>query len=65
LKVKWGVSQIPSLEQVKGLSAELSDRAALPAHIPRMLNSLPKDTHPMTQLSMGVLALQVRLEESS
>ena len=54
------VPQIPSKEQVEGLSAELGERGrAVPAHVHNVLQALPKDTHPMTQFSTAVLALQV------
>lgn len=50
--------EIPSAEQVSELSGELRSRAALPRHVSKMLATLPKDTHPMTQFSAAVLALQ-------
>ena len=43
------------------LSAELAERgSSIPAHVDTMLTSMPPGTHPMTQFSMAVLALQVR-----
>jgi Citrate synthase, C-terminal domain len=54
--------QIPSAEQVAELSGELRSRAELPSHVTRVLRELPPGTHPMTQLSIAVLALQVRLQ---
>jgi len=51
-------SQIPSAQQVAELSGELRSRAAVPPHIAKVLAALPPDTHPMTQLSTAVLALQ-------
>ena len=52
--------QIPSKEQVDSLSAELAERGSnIPAHVDTMLMSMPPGTHPMTQFSMAVLALQV------
>ena len=54
--------QIPSKEQVEGLSAELGERGkAVPDHVHKVLKALPPDTHPMTQFSIAVLALQVCL----
>ena len=41
------------------LSAELRSRAQLPEHVGRVLSALPEGTHPMTQFSAAVLALQV------
>lgn len=52
--------QVPSKEQVDGLSAELSYRGKeLPGHVHKVLAALPAGTHPMTQFSIAVLALQV------
>lgn len=49
---------IPTLEQTRWLTAELHSRSALPAHVEPLLRSLPKDLHPMTQFSMGLMACQ-------
>lgn len=51
---------VPSAQQVRDLHSELHRRAdseAIGAAI-RAVDALPKNTHPMTQLSAGVLALQ-------
>ena len=50
--------ELPTKDQVKNLSADLMSRSAIPSHITMMLRSLPPGTHPMTQLSMGIMALQ-------
>ena len=52
--------QIPNKEQVLALSEELRSRSELPAHVPAVLKALPQGTHPMTQFSTAVLALQAR-----
>lgn len=49
---------IPTTEQVRWLSAEWSKRSAVPAHVFITLESLPLDTHPMTQFSIAILAMQ-------
>jgi citrate synthase len=49
--------QVPTNEQVEELRQELSSKASLPSHIKTLLNSLPKTMHPMTQFSIGVMAL--------
>lgn len=49
---------LPTQKQVDGLSAELRARGQLPQSVVSLLKSLPKNTHPMTQFSMAVLALQ-------
>ena len=60
LKVFSGCSdwQTPhEAAQVDGLSKELRSRAHLPAHVIDVLERLPAETHPMTQLSIA-MALQ-------
>lgn len=40
------------------VTKELADRSKLPAHVEPLIRSFPKEMHPMTQLSIAVLALQ-------
>lgn len=40
------------------LTAELHSRSKLPDHVIPLLNSLPKDMHPMTQFTIGLNACQ-------
>ena len=49
---------VPTPAEAKAVTEELHSRAKLPAHVEPLLRSLPKDMHPMTKFSMGVLALQ-------
>ncbi len=51
---------LPTPAQTASLSAELGRRAGLPPHVGAVLDALPADTHPMTALGAGVLALQPR-----
>merc|ERR1712238_477524 len=51
-------SEVPTKEQVDSLTADLHARAELPAHVKELVNSLPKDMHPMTQLIIGLNACQ-------
>jgi citrate synthase len=51
-------SEVPTKEQVDTLTAELHSRANLPSHVVPLLKSLPKDMHPMTQMSIGLNACQ-------
>jgi len=51
-------SEVPTKEQVDTLTAELHSRAKLPDHVIPLLNSLPKDMHPMTQFTIGLNACQ-------
>lgn len=48
---------IPTKAQVKALSHQWAERAALPAHVVNMLNNMPTSLHPMVQLSCAVSAL--------
>merc|ERR1712024_187478 len=50
--------EIPSEEQVRGLSKEWADRAALPSHVVNTLSNLPANLHPMSQFVMAIAALQ-------
>eukprot|EP00392_Amoebophrya_sp_AT5.2_P018564 g19126.t1 len=50
--------EVPTDAEVKALNEELSKRAAIPAHVLKTLDSVPTTTHPMTQLSICLLALQ-------
>lgn len=53
-------SEIPTKEQVDSLTKDLHERSKLPDHVVPLLNSLPKDMHPMTQFSIGLSAAQVQ-----
>ncbi|XP_063931514.1 probable citrate synthase 2, mitochondrial [Zophobas morio] len=49
--------EIPSFSQAEALSKEFASRADLPAHIVQLLNNIPADLHPMSQLSAAVTAM--------
>lgn len=49
---------VPTKEQVDTLTADLHARSQLPSHVVPLLNSLPKDMHPMTQFTIGLNAAQ-------
>jgi len=52
-------SEVPTKEQVDTLTAELHKRSSkLPSHVVPLLNTLPRDMHPMTQFSIGLNAAQ-------
>lgn len=51
-------SQIPTAEQTRSLTEELRHRAKLPSHVEPLIRSFPKGMHPMTQLSMALMACQ-------
>lgn len=50
--------EIPTAKQVSALTAEFHARSKLPEHVLPILQSLPASMHPMTQFSIGILALQ-------
>lgn len=49
--------EVPTKNQVRQLSREWSERAALPQHVVTLLNNLPNTLHPMSQFSAAVTAL--------
>lgn len=49
---------LPTEEDVREVTKEWQQRGELPDYALEVLKSLPKDTHPMTQFSMGIMALQ-------
>jgi len=50
--------EIPTDAEVKALNEELHKREALPESVIKLIDGLDKTVHPMTQLSIGLLALQ-------
>lgn len=50
--------EVPNKAQVDALSADLRARSELPDYVYKVLAAMPKGSHPMTQLSTAVLALQ-------
>lgn len=51
--------QVPSEEESRAMTDELHRRAKMtPDYIMSFIDGLPKDLHPMTQLSLTILALQ-------
>jgi citrate synthase len=57
--------QLPTEAQAKSVTEELRSRSAVPAYVKTVLEALPAGTHPMTQFSTLVLALQVKLAQLS
>lgn len=49
---------VPTTSQVDSLRADLAARSKLPEYVISTIDALPVDMHPMTQLSMGILAMQ-------
>ena len=50
--------EVPTAEDVAEITKEWQKRATLPGYLIDILKALPKDLHPMTQFSAGILALQ-------
>ncbi|KAI9021010.1 citrate synthase [Phycomyces nitens] len=50
--------EVPTPEQVKGLSAEWAARSDLPEFVEEIIDRCPKTLHPMSQFSVAVNALQ-------
>lgn len=52
------VDEIPTQEEVDWLSDEWELRAKLPDHLYRILDAMPDETHPMSQFSAAITALE-------
>jgi len=50
--------EVPKGDVVEAMTQELHAREAIPASVDATIDSLPKTMHPMTQLSIALLALQ-------
>ncbi len=52
------LDEIPTYKDVQHVANVWARRAIVPIHVFKAIDRLPRDTHPMTQFSIGVLALQ-------
>ncbi|HPQ22012.1 MAG TPA: citrate (Si)-synthase [Saprospiraceae bacterium] len=52
------VDEIPTKAEVDWLSDEWRKRATIDPSVYKLLDTLPVDTHPMTQFTIGIMALQ-------
>jgi len=50
--------EVPKGDMVEAMTAEMHAREEVPAHVWATIDTLPKSMHPMTQLSIALLALQ-------
>jgi citrate synthase len=50
--------ELPSAEELKSLQDDLRKRYDVPAYVWDVLKAMPADSHPMTMLDTGILALQ-------
>lgn len=48
--------EIPTEDQVKAVSKEWAERAALPNHVVTMLSNFPSSLHPMSQFAAAIIA---------
>ena len=51
-------NELPSLEDTREVNKIWTERWDVPQHVFETLDSLPLDTHPMTQFSIGIMAMQ-------
>ncbi|PHI21476.1 type I citrate synthase [Lewinellaceae bacterium SD302] len=49
---------VPTVDEVNWVTQQWHERAELPASVHTSLDALPADTHPMTQLVIGIMAMQ-------
>jgi len=52
------IGEIPTVEEIKELSAEWSRRSHVPNHVFEAIEKLPIQTHPMTMFTIGIMAMQ-------
>ena len=52
------VGEVPTEEEVKWLCQQWKHRSNVPEHVFKVLDSMPIDTHPMTQFSVAIVAMQ-------
>ncbi len=52
------IGEVPTKEDVEWLSDDWEKRRNVPEHTFRAIDSLPTDTHPMTQFIMGISSMQ-------
>mgnify|MGYP001183593168 CR=1 FL=1 len=54
--------ELPNEEALKDLQSDLNKRSEVPPYVWDVLNSLPKDTHPMVMLSTAIMAMEKESE---
>lgn len=52
------IGELPTVEEVRSISADWARRSTVPAHVFNVLEALPKTTHPMTQFAIAINAMQ-------
>nr|XP_050846025.1 probable citrate synthase 2, mitochondrial isoform X1 [Vespula vulgaris] len=54
--------EVPTEKQVQAISQEWAARGALPPHVVKIMNTFPKNLHPMTQFSAAITILNSESE---
>ncbi len=52
------IGELPTEQDVRAISDEWAKRSNVPSHVFKTLDALPKNTHPMTQFTVAINALQ-------
>ena len=52
------VGEIPNEDQIKWLSEQWTNRSNVPEHVFKVIDAIPEGSHPMTQFSAAVTAMQ-------
>lgn len=52
------VGEVPTEEQVNWLTDQWTHRSNVPEHVFKVLDNFPTDTHPMTQFTSAIIAMQ-------
>jgi citrate synthase len=50
--------EMPSDDDTKALTKDLKNRAKVPDYVWKILEAMPKDSHPMVMFSLGILAME-------
>ncbi|MEP0772971.1 MAG: citrate (Si)-synthase [Acidobacteriota bacterium] len=50
--------EVPTMEETLEVVEEFKKRRAIPEYVKDVLRAMPRDTHPMTMFSAGILAMQ-------
>jgi citrate synthase len=58
------MNEIPTDDDVRRLSNNWTRRSTVPPHVFKAVDSLPMSAHPMTQFTVGIMALQTESEFS-
>ena len=54
--------ELPDKAALKALQKDLAERATVPAYVWKVLEAMPKDSHPMAMLDTGILVMQKESE---